>query len=187
MIKKLLNILSLSIFSCCLFFFYEVATSQKTQAQSGAFRVKSHLVFDKNFSGKGFALDGDSIKVGKKEVRLFGLDAPEYKQKCLDQNNQEYACGIISHEFLTKLATGKKVECVYAEKDKYDRFLGKCFVGGISINEEIVKNGMAVIYNFTESSEKMDDLEKQAKANKIGIWQGSFELPKDYRKHNMRK
>jgi endonuclease YncB( thermonuclease family) len=33
----------------------------------------------------------------------------------------------------------------------------------------------------------MDDLEKQAKASKIGIWRGSFELPKDYRKHNMRK
>ena len=88
---------------------------------------------------------------------------------------------------LTKLINGKKVECVYAEKDKYDRYLGKCFVGEVSINEEIVKNGMAVIYNFTEISDKMDELEKQAKASKIGIWQGSFELPKDYRKHNMRK
>jgi endonuclease YncB( thermonuclease family) len=187
MIKKFLNFFCLTFFLCCCGFFYEVATSQKTYAQSGFFRVKSHLVFDKSFSGKGFALDGDSIKVGKKEVRLFGLDAPEYKQQCLDQNNQEYSCGIISHEFLTKLATGKIVECVYAEKDKYDRFLGKCFVGEVSINEEIIKNGMAVIYNFTESSDKMDDLEKQAKASKIGIWRGSFELPKDYRKHNMRK
>ena len=187
MIKKILNTLCLIFFLCCCGFFYEVATSQQTHAQSGALRVKSHLVFDKSFSGKGFALDGDSIKVGKKEVRLFGLDAPEYKQQCLDQNNQEYSCGIISHEFLTKLATEKKVDCVYAEKDKYDRYLGKCFVGEVSINEEIVKNGMAVIYNFTESSDKMDELEKQAKASKIGIWQGSFELPKDYRKHNMRK
>ena len=186
MIKKFLDFFCLIICLICFSFFYEVATSQKTYAE-GFFRVKSHLVFDKNFSGKGFAIDGDSIKVGKKEVRLFGLDAPEYKQKCFDKDNQEYSCGIVSYEFLTKLATGKKVECVYAEKDKYDRYLGKCFVGEVSINEEIVKNGMAVIYNFTESSDKMDELEKQAKASKIGIWQGSFELPKDYRKHNMRK
>jgi endonuclease YncB( thermonuclease family) len=187
MIEKILNFFCVIVFLCCCCFFYEVATPQITYAQSGSFRVKSHLVFDKNFSGKGFALDGDSIRVGKKEVRLFGLDAPEYKQQCLDGNNKEYSCGIASHDFLTKLATGKKVECFYAEKDKYDRFLGKCFVGDVSINEEIVKNGMAVIYNFTESSEKMDNLEKEAKNNKIGIWQGAFELPKDYRKHNARK
>jgi len=186
MIKKILDIFCLVIYLICGCFFYEITTSKKTYAE-GSFRVKSHLLFNKNFSGKAFALDGDSIKVGKKEVRLFGLDAPEYKQKCLDQNNQEYGCGIISHDFLTKLINGKKVECVYAEKDKYDRFLGKCFIGEVSINEEIVKNGMAVIYNFTESSDKMDNLEKQAKATKIGIWRGSFELPKDYRKHNMRK
>ena len=186
MIKKNLDIFCLIIYLICGCFFYEITTSQETYAE-GSFRVKSHLLFNKNFSGKAFALDGDSIKVGKKEVRLFGLDAPEYKQKCLDQNNQEYGCGIISHDFLTKLINGKKVECVYAEKDKYDRFLGKCFIGEVSINEEIVKNGMAVIYNFTESSDKMDNLEKQAKATKIGIWRGSFELPKDYRKHNMRK
>jgi endonuclease YncB( thermonuclease family) len=186
MIKKILNILCLTIFLCCCVFFYEVVTSQQTHAQSGGFRVKSHLVFDKSFSGKGFALDGDSIKVGKKEVRLFGLDAPEYKQQCLDQNNQEYSCGIISHEFLTKLATEKKVECVYAEKDKYDRFLGKCFVGEASINEEIIKNGMAVIYNFTESSEEMDALEAEAQKKKSGIWRGAFQLPKDYRKSHPR-
>jgi len=186
MIKKFLDIFCLLIFIFCLCFFFEVATTNKTYAE-GFHRVKSHLMFDKKFSGKGFALDGDSIKVGKKEVRLFGLDAPEYKQLCLDKNNQEYSCGIISYEFLKKLITGKKVNCVYAEKDKYDRYLGKCFVEDISINEEIVKNGMAVIYNFTESSDKMDNLEKQARDSKIGIWQGSFELPKDYRKHNMRK
>ena len=131
MIKKLLNFFCIIIFLFCCYFFYEIATSQKTYAQNSSFRVKSHLVFDKNFSGKAFAIDGDSIKVGKKEVRLFGLDAPEYKQNCLNKNNQEYSCGAISHEFLTKLATGKKVECVYAEKDKYDRFLGKCFVGEV--------------------------------------------------------
>jgi endonuclease YncB( thermonuclease family) len=150
-------------------------------------RVKSRLVFDKKFSGKAFVIDGDSIRVDEKEVRLFGVDAPEYKQKCLDSNQQEYPCGIISFQFLRKLAASKNVECVYAEKDKYDRYLGKCSLGEISINEEIIKNGMAVIYNFTESDEKMDQLELQAKEQKLGIWRGSFELPKNYRRANPRK
>ena len=127
------------------------------------------------------------MKVGGKEVRLFGLDAPEYSQTCFDAQKEEYACGQISRDFLINFAGGKEVNCLYAERDKYHRFLSKCFVGDASINESLVENGMAVIYNFTESSEKMDELEKQAKASKIGIWRGSFELPKDYRKHNMRK
>ncbi len=43
---------------------------------------------------------------------------------------------------------------------------------------------MAIVYNFTESSENLDQLEKFAKSSKIGIWQGAFELPKNYRKKN---
>ena len=185
--QTLLNTLTIAFLATFCTTLFQVATAQTASSQSNYFRVKSHLQFDKKFSGKVFVLDGDSIKVGKKEVRLFGLDAPEYKQNCFDAQNEEYPCGQASRDFLSNLANGKEANCLYAEKDKYDRFLGKCFVGGVSINEEIVKNGMAVIYNFTESSEKMDDLEKQAKASKIGIWRGSFELPKDYRKHNMRK
>lgn len=156
-------------------------------SQTQYLRVKSHLVFDKKFSGKVFVIDGDSLKVGGKEVRLFGIDAPEYSQTCLDLQNEEYACGLISVDFTRKLASGKNAECVYAEKDKYDRYLGKCFVDGVSINEELIKNGMAVIYNFTESDEAMDKFEAEAKKKKLGIWRGAFQLPKDYRKEHPRK
>ncbi|MFZ9181112.1 MAG: thermonuclease family protein [Rickettsiales bacterium] len=186
MLKPILVTISSALFAwfCC--FFYLIAISKSSFSYDSIYRVKSHLVFDKEFSGKAKVLDGDSIKVGNKEVRLFGLDAPEYKQKCLDKDNLEYNCGINSRDFLQKLIAGKKVRCTYASKDKYDRFLGICYLEKLSINAEIIKNGMAVIYNFTESSEEMNALENQAKASKIGIWQGSFELPKDYRKSNPR-
>ncbi|MFZ9469526.1 MAG: thermonuclease family protein [Rickettsiales bacterium] len=186
MLKPILVTISSALFAwfCC--FFYLIAISKSSYSYDSIYRVKSHLVFDKEFSGKAKVLDGDSIKVGNKEVRLFGLDAPEYKQKCLDKENLEYNCGINSRDFLQKLIAGKKVRCTYASKDKYDRFLGICYLEKLSINAEIIKNGMAVIYNFTESSAEMNALENQAKASKIGIWQGSFELPKDYRKSNPR-
>lgn len=127
------------------------------------------------------------MKVGGKEVRLVGIDAPEYSQTCFNEKNSEYECGKKSRDFLIKLAGGKEVKCFYAEKDKYDRYLGKCFVGEVSINEEILKNGMAVIYNFAETEEKMTKLEAQAKEKKLGIWQGTFQLPKDYRKAHPRQ
>jgi len=155
-------------------------------SQTQYVRVKSHLVFDKKFSGKVRVIDGDSLKVGGREVRLFGIDAPEYSQTCLDAQNEEYPCGLISLEFTRKLASQKNAECFYAEKDKYDRYLGKCFVDGVSINEELIKNGMAVIYNFNESDKAMDGFEAEAKKKKLGIWRGAFQLPKDYRKAHPR-
>lgn len=187
--KGTLNLFCFLVLIVNFVIFYELTQIKNVSAESFSnqgFRVKSHLVFSKKINGKARVIDGDSIKVGGKEIRLYGIDAPEYKQKCLDKNNQEYDCGIISRDFLVNLIHQKQVECLYAQKDKYDRFLSKCFINQKSVNEEMISNGMAVIYNFNESSPKMDKLEATAKNNQIGIWQGSFELPKDYRKKNPR-
>ncbi len=181
---KFSNFLAISFLG--IFFTVIFLTANSANSQSKNLYVKSHLQFDKKFSGNTFVIDGDSIKVGGKEVRLFGIDAPEYSQSCFNAKKEEYQCGQASRSFLIDLAGGKNVECVYAEKDKYDRFLGKCFVGDVSINEALIENGMAVIYNFTESDEKMDELEKVAQDKKLGIWQGAFQLPKDYRKAHPR-
>ena len=34
-------------------------------------------------------IDGDSIVLNGTEIRLEGIDAPEYKQICHDKNNQK--------------------------------------------------------------------------------------------------
>lgn len=177
--KNITTAIFLAIFGAMIF-----ASTKPVKSQNEYLHVKSNLVFDQKFSGKVFVIDGDSIRVGKNEVRLFGIDAPEFKQNCFNAQNEEYACGRASFDFLRKLAGGKFAECVYAQKDKYDRYLGKCLVDDVSINEEIIKNGMAVIYNFTESDKKIDALEAEAKEKKLGIWQGVFQLPKNYRKEN---
>lgn len=191
--EKFLNIFT--FFFAGIFCAALALSATSANSQSNNFRVKSHPQFNQKFSGSAFVLDGDSLRVGKKEVRLFGIDAPEYSQTCFDSKKKEYACGQISRDFLISLAGGKKVECLYAQKDKYDRYLSKCFVvdadknspNNLSINEELVKNGMAVIYFFGEADEKMEKLEEGAKASKIGVWRGAFQLPKDYRKSHPRQ
>lgn len=181
--KNFLTTVFLIIFCTTL---CEIAGLKPAISQSHFTRVKSHLVFKKEFSGIVKVIDGDSIKVSNNEVRLFGIDAPEYKQNCLDAKGREYHCGTNSYHFLQDLAEGKKVTCRYAQKDKYDRYLSKCDVGEVSINQELIRSGMAVIYNFTESDEVMDGLEEQAREQKLGVWQGPFQLPKEYRKTHPR-
>lgn len=170
-------------------FVFDVAISKEINPSS--LKVESSLKFDKKFSGTASVIDGDSIKVAdensKKEVRLFGLDAPEYKQICFDEKNREYACGQTSYKFLLSLINGKEVVCFYTEKDKYDRYLSKCEINHTSINQEIVKNGMAIIYNYAESDEVMNQLESDARKAKIGVWRGKFQKPKEYRKEHPRK
>ena len=139
---------------------------------------------DHSFSGKAYAIDGDSLKVAGNEVRLFGIDAPEYNQKCLNADNIEYSCGSLAKKYASDLVKNKEVNCYYHIKDFYNRYLAKCYIDGVEINKELLKNGMAIIYSYQESDGEAKALEKQARDAKIGIWQGAFENPKDYRRHH---
>lgn len=143
--------------------------------------------FDQSFSGMGYAIDGDSLKIAGHEVRLFGIDAPEYSQKCLDGSGVEYSCGLMAKKFTADLIKGKEVTCYYHYKDVYNRYLAKCYVDEVEVNKELLRNGMAIIYSYSASDSDAKELEDLARDKKIGIWQGAFENPKDYRRKHPRK
>ena len=168
-------------------FFGAILTSANSSSTHRKLAKSTAAKLTKEFSGKISVIDGDSIRVEGKEVRLIGIDAPEYKQKCFNKSDQEYYCGKLSHKFLVKLANKKTAKCFYNEKDIYKRYLAECFIDQISINDQILKNGMAVIYDYGQASKEKIALEKSAKNNHLGIWQGAFQLPKTYRKANRRK
>ncbi len=178
--RNLILILFLGIFSVAL-----ISTVKYQSQQKEVSKVRHNFKYE--FSGKIKVVDGDSITVGDKEVRLIGIDAPEFHQNCSDANNQTYSCGKISKAFLIMIAQDKEAKCLYNQKDIYNRFLGQCFIDDLVINNEILKNGMAVIYDFTIASADEIALENYAKEEKFGIWQGSFQLPKDYRKTQYRR
>ena len=124
-------------------------------------------------------IDGDSIVVGGREVRLEGIDAPEYHQDCYSAKGEAYACGVRAMEYMQKLVKGKKLRCEPIEIDRYKRVVAVCFVGGKNLNAEMVSSGNAVAYD------RYDDayvgLEKEARQNKRGIWGGKFMRPEFWR------
>ena len=133
--------------------------------------------------------DGDTIKMGNEKIRLFGIDAPEMKQLCKDKYNNPYACGHSSKTYLDSLINypdyGDQIYCYYLERDRYKRIIGECFVGSesqININYLMVRRGQAVAY--IKYSEKYLDAQNIAKKAKVGIWQGKFDLPEEWRKKN---
>ena len=139
---------------------------------------------------KILVIDGDTIKIGREKIRLFGIDAPEIKQVCKNENNDSYPCGITAKNYLSWLIKGdnendEKIYCYYSERDKYKRIIGECFIGTLSktnINRIMVSHGRAVAY--LKYTEKYLDAQNIAKNKKIGIWNGTFDLPEEWRKKN---
>ena len=140
----------------------------------------------------GFAkvVDGDTIKINSKKIRLYGIDAPEKKQKCKKTYltisfmsfTKDYMCGEVSTEKLIKKINKQKLNCNILDVDRYKRLIGECFKRNINLNSWMVSNGYAVAYR--KYSKKYVSDEINAKKNKLGIWQGKFEMPWDYRRKN---
>src|SRR5574344_1493587 len=93
-------------------------------------------------------VDGDSINMDKRRIRLVGIDAPEYFQICKDKNDEPYDCGQSARNYLIKATKNKKITCECEEKpDKYKRDLCECFANGKSLNRKMVASGWAVSYS----------------------------------------
>ena len=52
--------------------------------------------------------DGDTIKIGMRNIRLYGIDAPESKQKCYYLNGNPWDCGLVAKQTLEELIGKKK-------------------------------------------------------------------------------
>ena len=129
-------------------------------------------------SGVGRSIDGDSLMVGGTEVRLHGIDAPEFTQTC-QRNGRSWECGEEAAYQLSKLANGKRVTCTPIGADVHGRTLARCRVGEIDLNRTMVAMGYALAYR--RYSTIYVSAEESAKLAKRGIWTGTFERPSQVR------
>lgn len=104
------------------------------------------------------------------------------KQKCRDKKGLEWTCGKASKAFLEGLITGREIECEAKNVDKYKREVVVCKAGTLDINSELVKAGYAVAY--TRYSKDYINMQEYAEQHQLGIWEGSFMLPEEYRREN---
>ena len=133
-------------------------------------------------SGFAVVTDGDTIKISNNKIRLHGIDAPEKKQNCT-KNAKEYNCGVVATEMLIKKISKNVVKCLTQKnKDRYNRFIGVCFVDQEDLNKWMVRNGHAIAYRRYSKDYILD--EDFAEKNKLGLWSGTFLKPEKWRKLN---
>jgi endonuclease YncB( thermonuclease family) len=118
-------------------------------------------------------VDGDTLVLDGREVRLLGIDAPEYRQSC-ELAGKARPCGEEAAAALRRLIGAGPVRCTGRRTDKYGRLLARC-TAGEDLGAKLVRDGFAVAYGDYEIEEAA------AKSARRGIWAGTFERPADFR------
>ena len=137
-------------------------------------------------------LDGDSIIIShrfskiQKEIRLYGLDAPEIKINRKMKEDEEKShlpaqillqFGLKSLHFVLSVAPPKTAVTIITEQENYfdywNRQLGYVFLpGGECLNELLLQNGYAKATNqyYCGKLAEYQTMNLQAKLNGVGIY-----------------
>jgi endonuclease YncB( thermonuclease family) len=135
-----------------------------------------------DISGIAKIREGDTVQIGSSRIRLGGIDAPSVDQLCLNNTGERWTCGVAARDELIKHADNKSWTCHVSQTDRRGRQIARCEVDGEDIQKWMVRNGWALSY--LRFSHDYDEDEKAAREAKVGMWQGAFIAPWDWRVRN---
>jgi len=137
-------------------------------------------VAGETITGTASVVDGDTLDIQGRRVRLHGIDAPESAQLCQDGAGKDWRCGQQAALALSDRIARRPVTCEAKDQDRYGRIVGACQVAGENLNAWMVSQGWAMAYR--QYSSDYVSAEATAKAASAGIWRGTFQPPWDWRK-----
>jgi len=98
----------------------------------------------------------------------------------LSEDRGPRVCGQFATQALSGKIGSQAVTCRWQSRDQYDRLLGTCYAGSENLNKWMVAQGWALAYRqysiayvWQEWIASWDDL---------GVWQGEFVDPWDWRR-----
>lgn len=129
--------------------------------------------------GRASVIDGDTIEIHGRRIRLHGVDAPESNQLCTIDGSR-YRCGQIAALALADFIGQRTVSCDQKGTDRYGRAVAVCSAGDEDLAAWLVSNGYALAYRRYSSD--YVSAEENAAARHAGIWAGEFQAPWDWRR-----
>ncbi len=130
--------------------------------------------------GRATVVDGDTLDIRDKKIRLHGIDAPESSQRCTRPSGEEWRCGQKAALALSEKIGHRNVRCEGNKHNRWGRLIAVCYLGNQDLNAWLVRRGFAVAYR--RYSKDYVGQEERARKAKAGVWSGTFEMPWDWRK-----
>ncbi len=132
-----------------------------------------------DITGKARVIDGHTVEVAGRRVRLHGIHAPALDQTCR-WPGRTIDCGTLAKLALMDLTAGTDVVCRPRDRDPDGPFVAVCFADGFDIGRNMVHTGWALAYRA--QSTVYVDTEETARKAKRGMWRGTFVKPWDWRR-----
>jgi len=148
------------------------------------------LILSPNFtsaddlSGAGKAVDGRTLVIAGKTVRLYGIDSPDRQQSCFTKHKKEFPCGKIAFTALATLIRNVELYCNYTEPTAENSEIQYviCRAGPMDVAKQHVLQGWA--FADPETGDNYRRAERGARVLNEGLWKGKFELPWIWRKQH---
>ncbi len=107
-------------------------------------------------------IDAGTIVLEGRDVRLWGVDAPDLDEVC-----GTWAAGRLATAALHDLIANRSIVCQARGVDHHGRIFGKCRAGGVDLGATMVRRGWA--WALVEYSRDYVEQEAQAKAENVGV------------------
>lgn len=116
-------------------------------------------------------VDGDTLRLGDRTLRLAGIAAPERGTRCLDAAGRSFDCGAAAAEALARLIAGQDLSCRIHGRDRFGRAVGSCHAAEVDVNGALVSGGWA---RAVDGPARLAALEALARQERRGLWAGRF-------------
>lgn len=130
------------------------------------------------FDGRGEAIDGDTLHLSGRTMRLFGIDAPELDQTC-DRGGKKWACGVSARDLLADILSQGRISCEVQDIDRYGREVAVCVMDDVDIGARMVRSGAAIAYR--KYSQRYVNVETAARHEGAGLWSARWITPEEHR------
>ena len=120
-------------------------------------------------------IEGDLLRVGGTQVRLYGIDAPDVGQQCESRRGQPYDCGAAARNILSMFVRDRDVACTLYAMNADGNMVGRCFVGESDLSLAMVRGGWA--FSYRSLSWRYESAQAHARTERSGIWSGRAEAP----------
>jgi len=166
----------------------ETSSSSRNTLSTGSVEiVKKHKKASNGFNLKAYpkitgsanVIHAHVFYVAGRYVRLFGVDAPDNDQLCSDVNGSSYNCGEVAVSWVRNWIDKNPIDCYLLKIDPKGYDLATCMWGEYDIGAGLVGAGWGLAK--TKESRIYKPYEAKAQSESLGLWQGTFYTPEDWR------